>query len=279
MERDDYRQASQATWEAMAPGWERWRAQLEEDAAPVREWMIRKLAPKPGDTVLELSAGAGDTGLAVAELLGSDGRLISSDFAADMVEVARRRGAELGLENVEYRVIDAEKIELEEDSVDGVLCRWGYMLMADPAAALSETRRVLRPGGRLVLSVFGEPERNPWASVPGRSLVASGRMQPPAPGTPGIFSLASPERLRGLLEGAGFEQVELEEIPVRFAFRDLADYLSWATNAAGALALVLRTLSDEERVRVEAEIAEAFEPFARDGGYEVPGLTLNAVAS
>ena len=108
-----------------------------------------------------------------------------------MVEVARRRGAELGLENVDYRVIDAEQIELQADSVDGVLCQSGYMLMADPAAALSETRRVLRPGGRLALSVWGAPEQNPWASIGGRLLVERGHLPPPEPGAPGVFSMAS----------------------------------------------------------------------------------------
>ena len=263
----------------MAPGWERWRAQLEDDAAPIREWMIRELAPKPGGTVLELSAGAGDTGFAAAELLGSAGRLISSDFAADMVEVARRRGAELGLENVEYRVVDAEKIDLEDDSVDGVLCRWGFMLMADPAAALWETRRVLRTGGRLVLSVWGSPEQNPWGSIVSRHLVERGYLQPPSAGASGVFSMASEERTRSLLEAAGFESVETEQIAVRFHFDDLADYLAWATNAAGALAIALRGLPEDERAPLEAEVEEAFAVFRGEHGYEIPGLALNAVAS
>ena len=162
---DRYRQTSHATWQALAPGWERWRAQLSDGLAPVREWLVGELAPRPGDIVLELSAGAGDTGFAAAAIVGERGRLISSDFSSEMVQAAGRRGAELGLNNVEYRVIDAERIELDAESVDGVLCQSGYMLMADPAAALLETRRVLRPGGRLALSVWGEPERNPWGAI------------------------------------------------------------------------------------------------------------------
>jgi ubiquinone/menaquinone biosynthesis C-methylase UbiE len=276
---EDYRQASHQTWEAMAPGWERWRAQLEENAAPIREWMVARLAAKPGDTVLELSAGAGDTGFEVAAKLGNDGRLISSDFAAEMVEVARRRGDELGLENVDYRVIDAENIDLDDDSVDGVLCRWGYMLMADPAAALAETRRVLRPGGRLVLSVWGTPEQNPWGSVIGRFLVQYGHMPAPEPGAPGVFSMANEARTRGMLEDARFQNVETVEIGVRFVFQDLGDYLSWAVNTAGALAIVLRGLPEEERAGLEAEVQAAFAPYAADGGYEVPGRALNTVAS
>jgi protein-L-isoaspartate O-methyltransferase len=117
MEPEDYRRTSYDAWEAMAPGWERWRAQLEEALAPVRKWLITELAPRPGETVLELSAGPGDTGFAAAAIVGEQGRLISTDFSPDMVEVARRRGAELGLENVDYRVVDAERIELDADSV------------------------------------------------------------------------------------------------------------------------------------------------------------------
>jgi ubiquinone/menaquinone biosynthesis C-methylase UbiE len=279
MQPEEYRQASQAIWEEMAPGWERWRAQLEDAVAPVREWMIRELAPRPGDTVLELSAGAGETGFAAAAIVGERGRLISTDFSRHMVEVARRRGAELGLRNADYRVMDAERIELDDDSVDGVLCRFGYMLMADPAAALSETRRVLRPGGRLALSVWGAPERNPWASIGGRLLVERGHMPPPEPDAPGIFAMASEERTRALLEGAGFTTVRTEEVPVRFAFRDVDDYVSWATNTAGALAMVIRGLSDDERETIKGQLVDAFSPFAADGGYEFPGVTLNAVAS
>jgi ubiquinone/menaquinone biosynthesis C-methylase UbiE len=99
-----------------------------------------------------------------------------------MAEIARRRGAELGLTNVEHRILDAERIELPDDSVDGVLCRWGYMLMPDPAAALAETRRVLRSGGRLACSVWSSADRNPWISVAARIVVAHGHMPPPEPG-------------------------------------------------------------------------------------------------
>jgi SAM-dependent methyltransferase len=241
--------------------------------------MVRELDPKPGDTVLELGAGPGDTGFAAAAVLGEKGRLISTDFSPDMVEVARRRGAELGHRNVDHRVIDAERIELETESVDGVLCRFGYMLMANPAAALAETRRVLRPGGRLALAVWGPPERNPWAAIGGRMLMERGHMPPPEPGAPGIFSMGSEERIRAMLEDAGFAGVRVEEIATRFTFSDVDDFVSFAADTGGPFAMVIRGLADDELETIKAQLAEAFAPFAADGGYELPGVALVAAAS
>jgi SAM-dependent methyltransferase len=279
VELEDYRRTSYEIWEAMAAGWERWRAQLAEALTPVRGWLIRELAPRPGETVLELGAGVGDTGFETAAIVGKGGRLISSDFSADMVDVARRHGTELGLQNVDYRVIDAEQIALDANSVDGVLCQSTYMLVADPAAALAATRRVLRPEGRLALSVWGAPERNPWASIGAMNLVERGHMPPPEPGAPGVCSMASEERTRGLLAGADFTTVRTEEVPMRFAFRDVDEYERWVLDVAGPFAMVVQGLSARDREALKAKLAEEFTPFTVDGGYEIPGLALCAVAS
>jgi ubiquinone/menaquinone biosynthesis C-methylase UbiE len=276
---EEYRQASLEVWKAMAPGWERWRTHLEQAVAPVHLWLIRELAPRPGDTVLELASGTGELGFKVAELIGNEGRLISTDFSPDMIEVARRYGSELGIENVRFQVMDAEAIDLEDDSVDGVLCQSGYMLMADVERALAETRRVLRPGRRLAMSVWGAPEGNPWASIGGRILVERGHMPPPQPGAPGVFSMASEERVRTLLAGAGFEEIRTDEVEVQFRFRDVDDYLQWAMDMAGPLALVLRGLPEGERQILTTQLEEAFVPLSAHGGYVLSGVALCAVAN
>ena len=167
-----------------------------------------------------------------------------------MLEAARRRGGELGVTNVDYRVMDAERIELDDDSVDGVLCRFGYMLMADPAAALAETRRVLRPGGRLALAVWGAPERNPFFAIAAISLVQRGHIpRPSRQPAPGPFSLASAERTEALLRGAGFDDVRTEEVPVRFDVPDVDEYLGVIADTAGPIGLALRGLAAPDRAR------------------------------
>jgi SAM-dependent methyltransferase len=276
---DAFRAASHEIAEAIASGWERRRADIEEVSTPVRNWMLRELAPREGDTVLELAGGIGETGFEAAAIVGEGGHVILTDRSPSMLDAARRRGAELGAQNVEYRITDAERIELDADSVDGVLCRFGYMLMADPAAALCETRRVLRPGGRLALAVWGSPERNPFFGIIGITLGRRGHIPPlEPPPAPGIFSMASAERTAGLLESAGFSEVRTEEVPVSFVLPDADGYLSLIADTAGPVALAMRGLSDADRADVKAEVEDSVGRFAVGDGYELPGIALCAVA-
>jgi ubiquinone/menaquinone biosynthesis C-methylase UbiE len=264
--------------EVIAPTWERRRAEVEAVSTPVREWMLRELSPRAGDTVLELAAGVGETGFDAAQVVGERGRLICTDFSPAMLAAARRRGAERGLRNVEYQVIDAERIELEPDSVDGVLCRFGYMLMPDPARALAETRRVLRPGGCVTLAVWGTMEQNPFFTTVAMSLVQHGHLPPPEPSGPPAFSMASAERTTALLEGAGFSGVRTEDVAVRFPFADVDEYLSVISDTAGPLGLALRALSETDREAIKAHVEGPLARFAVERGYEVPGVALCAAA-
>jgi SAM-dependent methyltransferase len=278
VDKAEYRRASFENWNAMAHGWERRRAQIDETTAPVREWLVDALDPQPGETILELAAGPGDTGFQAAALLGESGTLISSDFSRSMVEVARRRAAELGLTNVEHRTIDAERIELPDDAVDGVLCRFGYMLMPDPAAALAETRRVLRPGGRLALAVWRTADRNPWVALAGRLLTARRLVPPPEADAPGMFVMASDERMREFLEGAGFTVERLEDVPVRFVYDDVDAYLESARDTGGAFARAWNEATGDERESIRAGLEELFAPYATDGRLVLPGVAFAAAA-
>lgn len=278
MDRDEYRRTSLANWQTMAAGWERRRADMETVTEPIRDWLVRELAPKPGETILELAAGPGDTGFAAAALLGDEGQLISTDFSSEMTEVARRRGRELGLLNVAYRTMDAEHLELEDDSVDGVICRFGFMLMSDTEAALAETRRVLRPGGRLVLATWRGPERNPWVAIGGRILTARGFMPPNEPGAPGMFTMSDDGRVESLLAAAGFTDVLIDDVPVRMPYGDVDEYVTATRDTGGAFARAFNEASEEEQRAITQELAEAFTPFEVDGGLALPGLALVALA-
>jgi SAM-dependent methyltransferase len=279
MEREELRRQSYEAWERMAGGWETALERIEASATPVREWLLRELAPRRGDVVLDLAAGPGETGFAAAAAVGEQGHVISSDRSPAMVEIGRRRAEELGLQNVEHLVLDAEDLDLPDASVDGAICRFGYMLMVDPGQALNETRRVLCPGGRLVFAVWREAERNPWVAVPGEMFVRRGVAPPPVTGAPGMFTLASDERIRELLGGAGFTTWKIEDVPVRFVAADLDEYIAGARETGGVFARAWEAATENEREQMTAELAAAFAPHRVGGRLELPGLAACAVAT
>jgi SAM-dependent methyltransferase len=195
-----------------------------------------------------------------------------------MLDVARRRGRERGIDNVDHRIVDAERIALPDDAVDAVVCRFGYMVMDDPAAALAETRRVLRAGGRLALAVFGAPGRNPFFRLMGAALVEAGRLPPPDPSGPGPFSMASEERTERLLADAGFADVRLEQVAVTFAVRDVEEYVAVHADTSGPMALVLAALDAGARRALTERLRPALAPFRTAAGCALPGVAVCAVA-
>jgi SAM-dependent methyltransferase len=279
MNREELRRQSYDAWERMAAGWETARERIEDSAAPVREWLLRELAPRTGDVILDLAAGPGETGFAAAALVGKQGRIVSSDRSPAMVEVGQRRAEELGLQNTEHQVLDAENLDLEDASVDGVICRFGYMLMVDPGQALRETHRVLRADGRLVFAVWREAERNPWVAVPGELFVQRGLVPPPEPNAPGMFTLASDERISELLSGAGFSRWKIEDVSVRFVAADVQEYIAGACETGGVFARAWTAATENEREEMTAELAASFASHNVDGRLELPGVAACVVAT
>ena len=273
---DEYREQSRDSWAAMAPGWKKRHDWLKENTGLVNEWIVARADPQPGQTWLDVAGGPGDLTLALSERVGADGHVIYTDFAPEMVDVARGYGE--GRANIEFRVLDAEQMDLADDSVDGVGCRYGYMLMADPAAALRETRRVLRDGGPFSFAVWSTPDRNPWAAIPGMTLVQRGHAPPPEPGAPGIFALGAPERIRELVTGAGFSDPEIEEIPFAFHYADDDDLWDALVSLAGPLARAVKALPDDEREATRAAILENVASFRNDdGSYSAPASSWGVV--
>lgn len=264
-------------WDSQASSWYEQRESLLAASRPVHEWLVDHLEPMNGQRVLEIAAGPGDTGFLAAPRLGN-GRLVSTDISPAMVEVARKRGAELGVGNVDYRVLDAQAMDLEDASFDGVLCRWGFMLMPDPAAALRECRRVLVPGGRLVFAVFTGPDENPFASIPARILVDAGHLPPPSSGwQPGILALADRSRLQALLDGAGFASTHIEGVDMAWTFVDADDYWAFLVDLT-ALGPLLRSLSDAARGAVRAAVNLRLAPFTRADGISLPSRCWGGIA-
>ncbi|HEV2980663.1 MAG TPA: class I SAM-dependent methyltransferase [Solirubrobacteraceae bacterium] len=276
---DAYRRQSRDTWDEMAPGWVDRREWLLRETAPVSDWLVDNCDAQQGQTVVELACGTGDLGLRVAERVGSSGRVISTDFAPEMVDAARRNAQASGAANTEQRVLDAERMDFDDDSADCVICRFGYMLMADPGQALKESRRVLRDGAPLCFAVWRTPDRNPWAAVPALTLVQRGQMQPPEPGSPGIFALGDRDLTVELVRAAGFGEPTLESIDFTFHYADFEDVWDSIMRLAGPLARAIKDAPDADRAATRSAIEDNFASFrAEDGSYSAPASVWGVLA-
>jgi SAM-dependent methyltransferase len=264
-------------WGAVAKGWESRADAFRRATMPVASWMIDHTAPQVGQTVLDVAAGIGDTGFLAAELIQPGGTLITSDASPQMLSAAQRRAEAIGITNVRFKQIDASQpIDIETASVDVVLCRWGYMLMEDPENALQETRRILRPGGRVALAAWAGPEENRWSSLPIDLLDERGLIEPLEPGAGGQFAWAEEGIIAARLENAGFVEYEVETVdfPIRYPSVDAW----WATSRSMSMRAGRAQVDDP------AELLAALADAARewtgdDGSLAVPARTWVAAAT
>lgn len=275
-----YRERSLTGWEDASAGWIRHREELRRWGEDVSQALVEAVAPQPGERVLELAAGLGDTGLLAAELVAPVGGVLISDQAEGMVEGARSRAAELGVQNAEFRVLNAEWIDLPLASVDVVLCRYGLMLMADPAVALAETRRVLRSGGRVGVAVWDRVEANPWAALPVAVLAERGLVGGAGAGEgPGPFTLGDEDGLRELLAGAGFTDVEIHAVEMVRRHSDFEQLWDLTLDLSISFHDAVMSQPEPAIEEIRRALQARLEPFTgADGAIALPSCTLLARA-
>jgi SAM-dependent methyltransferase len=256
-------------WETVAPAWGEHVAYADARGAGVAERMLALAAPQAGEDVLELACGPGGLGLAAA---ARGARVVLSDVAPGMTEIAAARAAELSLANVTTRVIDFERMDEPDERYDVVLCREGLMFATDPPRAVAEIRRVLRPGGRFAIAVWGPRRRNPWLGVVFDAAAEQlGRPVPP-PGIPGPFSLSDAGRLSELLAA------EVEEVSVPLRAATFEEWWERTSALAGPLTAILANLPPPAKAELEARVREAAAAYETADGLEFPGLSLVAAA-
>lgn len=260
---------AQCSWSDVAAGWDRWRDVIEDGDRDLTEAMLTLAGDVFGREVLELAGGAGELAARLAERVGPDGRLVASDEAEGMVGLLSRRLA--GLPSVEVARVDACAIPSADATYDVVVCRMGLMLVADPAAAAGEMRRVLRPGGRLVAAVWAEPAANPWLASVGmaammQGLVAGG----PRTGPGGPFSLGDRDGLHRLVASAGFGDVRVEPCSGVRHYSSTEQLVEMGTSLAPPLHAALAGSTPAQRAALHETVRQLTSAYAGDDGLDLP---------
>lgn len=263
--------ALQEMWSSVAPGWAEHADFIDERALPLTYRMLERTAPQPHERVLELACGPGSVSLAAAPLARE---VVASDFAPEMTAIAAERAAARGLANVSTRVVDMQDIDEPDASFDVVFCREGLMLVPDPGRAVAEIRRVLAPGGRAAISVWGPRERNPWLGVVLDAVSEQLGVPIPPPGLPGPFSLDSPDVFAAVVGDA-----EIEAVQVPLVAESGEEWSARVGALAGPLAAMLNAMPPEAAAELRGRFERGAAPYVRDGRLEFPGVALLATIS
>jgi SAM-dependent methyltransferase len=254
--------------ETLGPRWVEQEAMLDAQIAPLGLAAMERARVAEGERAIDVGCGCGQTSLQLAERVGPSGSVLGVDVAAPMLARARARAA--GRANLRFAHADAQTHRFDE-RFDLVFSRFGVMFFADPVAAFANLAGALRPGGRIAFVCWQGIERNPWVLVPLRAVAGVVPLPaPPAPGAPGPFAFADPERLRGVLGDAGLSEVGLERLEGELAIGaggDLERAVRF-TMQMGPVSAALREAGADEAVRARAAdaIRAAFAPLATPSG-------------
>jgi SAM-dependent methyltransferase len=242
--------------------------------------MVELARLRPGHRVLDVATGIGEPALTAARRVGPTGRVVATDQALGMLAIAQERAAARGLHNLEFRAMDAESLDLPENSFDAILCRFGLMFLPNLADALGKMRRLLAPGGRLVAAVWSEPSKVPMISMVFGIVQQKLNLPPPPLGTPGPFSLADVSILERALREAGFPAMRSERMNLLAELPSAKTFVDAMRDLAAPLRGMLAAHPPEVEAEVWREIETAAGQYAKaDGVVRIPGEAILVAAT
>jgi ubiquinone/menaquinone biosynthesis C-methylase UbiE len=240
---------------------ESWREQLE----PAQQRLLKAARLRSGERVIDIACGTGLVSFPASAAVRPFGSVIGTDISEKMVATARSEAVRLGLKNASFERMDAERLELPDDHFDAALCSLGLMYVPDPAQALREALRVLRPGGRCVASVWGERRRCGWAGI---FPVVDARVKSEV--CPLFFQLGTGDNLKRTFTEAGFGWVQSERLSTKLHYSSARDACK-AAFAGGPVALAYSHFDEPTKREAHVEYLASIEMYRNGNQYEIPG--------
>ena len=273
-----YKNAQRQEWGAVAAGWRKWWEIIEYGAKHVSDRLLELAEIRPGKRVLDVATGVGEPAVTAGHRVGPTGHVVATDQSPQMLAIAQERAAAQGLQNIEFKVTDAEALDFPENTFDGVLCRWGLMFLPDLAAALNGMWRSLTPGGRLAACVWDVPPKTPMISLAMGVIQNIFQISPPPPGVPSPFGLADPVALKQALTDAGFADIRSERMTVMVEFPSATAYTDFLRDIAPPVRALLANQPEERRTEAWQAISNAAGQFSNaDGMVRMPNETILVV--
>lgn len=263
----------------IADRWSSAQVSRQQTLGAVTEMMLDAASVQPGSRVLDVAAGTGDQTLIAARRVGPMGYVLAADISASMLNIAVETARKEGLTNVETRVMHAENLALDMDSFDAAICRIALMLFPNPVKALTEMRRVVKPGGKVAVIVFSALEKNPYYEIPLEIIRRLGNIPAPAPGEPWMFALGGRGVLDEIFNRAGFMDVSVRAVLVQRRFPSAADAIRHMKSSSLDLRELMSRLNEKDRELAWVEIEEKLRCFEGPNGCEVPGEVLVGVGT
>ena len=265
-----YKRTTREQWDASGPGYDAWRATIQSLIRPAAEHTMNATGVEEGSSVLELACGGGAFTHLLAERVGADGHVLATDLSPGMVALAKANAHRAGLSQVDVREMDGEVFEFDEQRFDSVVSSLGLMFFPDPESSLISQTRALAPGGRVGAIVLSGPAANPVFSGPAQIIGARAGIAPPAPGMPGPFALGAPGQLETLFEAAGLSKVAAQTITATVRLESVDEHLRFLKDAFGALHMLMKSMSEEEKADTWGAVAEALAPYQGSDGFVSP---------
>jgi len=258
--------------EVAGPKWVAYNALIDAQIAPLGRRAMERADVAAGDRVIDVGCGCGETTRELARRVGPAGHVLGIDISAPMLARARESGRELGVTNAVFEQADAQTHAFPPAAFDVLFSRFGIMFFADPPAAFANLRKALRPGGRLAFVCWQALPKNPWLFVPLQAAAPHLTLPPPpAPDAPGPFSFADAERVRGILGGAGFEEIAFEDVQQKLTIGgagSVDDAVRFLIEGVGPTSAALRDAAPEVRDRVRAAVRDALAPMVTPSGVQ-----------
>jgi SAM-dependent methyltransferase len=253
----DFRATQHNHWDAAAVGWMDWSEFNERAGRHISARLVELAGVRSGSRVLDVAAGCGEPALTAARIAGPEGRVVATDISAEMLAFGRERAAAAGLGNVEFVQADASSLDFPRASFDAAVSRWGIIFEPEAEAAAARIRGFLKPGARMAISSWGEPDQVPFLSIPMRTTRERLGVPPAPAGTPGPLSRPTRAALGGLLEGGGFSNVAVEQDEVTYEFDSPEQFTAYVRAIAAPVRAMIEQYAGEAQEEAWDTITQA----------------------